>query len=235
MNCPVCDCPENRIIRKEQLPKGDRRTHECGCGARWVQLGRLEQGSVRIHRQPTLPAISDPLIAPNPQAFAATNSAAHISGSGSLSDPDLDPPLSAIPIRVRARSTHGAEFERLLQVFSQRWERSYRRPYPASAADRAQLGRFMREHGNYIATFASMCDRYLSDRQQFLISRSSGHTLRWLVTSGLALYGGTPRESAEQFAARFRTEHEARKRQGPSRSPEIRDLVASLANEKAVR
>lgn len=93
----------------------------------------------------------------------------------------------------------------------------------------------MREHGNYVESFAAICDRYLSDRRQFVIDRSNGHTLKWLVTSGLAMYGGVPRESAEQFAARFRKEHEARKRQGPSRSREMRDLVLNLANEKAVR
>jgi hypothetical protein len=135
---------------------------------------------------------------------------------------------------VRARSNQGAEFVKLLGLFSQRWERSYRRPYPVVPADRAQLGRFMREHPNYLESFAAICDRYLSDRRQFVIDRSNGHCLKWLVTSGLAMYGGIPRESAEQYAARFRKEHEARKRQGPSRSPELRSLVMDLANGKAV-
>lgn len=235
MICPVCTNPENRIIRKEDAPKGDRRTHECDCGVRWVEIGRLEPGSVRVHKQSTEGAISSRqgvlLVADNPQDSGAISSASRIS------DPDLisesDPDLSANTIRARARSTHGAEFVRLLRVFSERWTRSYKRPYPVSSADRAQLGRFMREHPNYIDTFAAICDRYLSDRQQFLIQRTNGHTLRWLVTTGLALYGGTPRESAEQAAARFRKEHEARKRQGPSRSPELRSLVAQLADAKS--
>jgi hypothetical protein len=92
----------------------------------------------------------------------------------------------------------------------------------------------MREHGNYIESFAAMADRYLSDRRQFLMDRSGGHTLRWLVTSGLALYGGQPRESAEQYATRIRREHEQRKAQGARtpQSPEMRDLIMELANKK---
>lgn len=127
-------------------------------------------------------------------------------------------------------------FDELLSVFCARWQRSYKRPYPVTPADRAQLGRFMQQNGNYIETFTETCDRYLSDRRDFTIARTNGHTLRWLVSNGLALYGGVPRETAEEFAARLRKEHEARKR--AARKPPVkavRELVLRLADGKAVK
>lgn len=127
------------------------------------------------------------------------------------------------------------EFTRLLKVFCDRWQRSNRRPYPVVAADKNQLGRFMRGNGEYVESFSAICDRYLSDRTQFLITRSGNHRLSWLLTTGLAQFGGTPRETAEQYATRLRREHESRKAIGrrPPANTEMRDLIAGLAERKA--
>lgn len=146
--------------------------------------------------------------------------------SGSLGNPE----------RERARSTQGAEFVRLLKIFTDRWERSNRRAYPVTAADRNQLGRFMKHNGNYIEGFPGICDRYVSDRQQFTIQRSGNHRLAWLLTTGLAMYGGVPRETSEQYSARLRSEHETRKHAArrPPTNPAMRDLIAELAEKKAV-
>ena len=214
------------MLRTARSPNVDRRRHRCAsCPARWSSTTTVDPGSLEIPNNPsTDPVDKTPLIAPPP-----ANSASYIR-SGSESDQ-----ISAHLVDpARAENKKRASFDGLLATFGARWTVSYKRPYPATPGDRAQLGRFMRDHGNYIETFAAICDRYLSDRRQFVIDRSSGHTLKWLVTSGLAMFGGQPRESAEQYAARLRKEHVARKRQGPSRSPQIRDLVLQLANGKAV-
>lgn len=155
--------------------------------------------------------------------------------SDQISDPDQNPIKGSLGNQARARSNGGAGFVELMQIFTSRWERSYRRPYPPTAADRNQLSRFMRTRGEYIATFAAIVDRYLADRRQFIIDRSTGHTMKWLLTSGLALYGGQPRESAEQYAARIRREHEERKQRNRAlapQNPEMRDLIAGLADKK---
>lgn len=152
---------------------------------------------------------------------------------------DSNPTASLNPNRERARSEERAEtkneFTRLLGVFCARWERSNRRPYPVTQADRNQLGRFMQQNGHYIESFAAICDRYLSDRDAFLIKRSANHTLAWLVTGGLAQFGGTPRETSTQYAARIRREHEARKAasKAPPRDPRMRDLLTALAEKVA--
>lgn len=224
MNCPRCMSPDNDVLRTARSPLVDRRRHRCGCGARWSSTTTVDPGSLEIPNESTGPVDKTPLIAPT-----ATNSASYIR-SGSESDQ-----ISAHLVDpARAENKNGASFAGLLQAFADRWQRSYKRPYPMTPGDRAQLGRFMRDNGNYIEAFPAICDRYLSDRRQFVIDRSSGHTLKWLVTSGLAMFGGVPRESAEQYAARLRKEHQARKRQGPSRSPQLRELVLQLANGKAV-
>lgn len=225
MNCPRCDSEDTRIIRTEVTQKADKRRHQCvGCGQRWGSTARIDKISTATNsaQQPLLIALP-----------TATNSARL------FSDPDLtpdqDPSIQHRDLfRAPARSSPNAKFTVLLDVFSKRWLQSYRRPYPITPADRNQLSRFMREHPEYLDTFTDICDRYLSDRRQFLIDRSGGHTLTWLVTRGLALYGGTPRESAEQCAARMRREHEQRKARNKAmaQSPEMRDLVAMLADQK---
>jgi hypothetical protein len=244
MNCPSCSSPDNRIIRTEPSPKVDRRRHEClneQCRQRWWSADRIEKSTAQLDLGISL-GITGKLNDANSAKLNDANSAPRGSYSqleAMNSDPDPSEDHKAnYPARARARprSIPGTKFTVLLEAFCARWARSYRRPYPVSAADRSQLGRFLNQHPGYIETFAEICDRYLSDRGQFLISRSGGHTLRWLVTNGLALYGGTPRESAEQHAARIRMEHEAQKRRNRAQtpvSPQMRDLIAGLAVKKA--
>lgn len=232
MNCPACTSPSNEVIRTVRSPDADKRRHRCGyCAARWSTTTTIDRGSLDITSFPTGPAGNSGGCPQPPPA----NSAPPAANSAAYSDSDLSPEISEAD-QTRAQSEKGASFPELLGVFQKRWTYSYRRGYPVTAADRAQLGRFMREHGNYIDTFTGICDRYLSDRRQFVIDRSNGHTLKWLVTSGLAMYGGTPRESAEQYAARIRKEHEARKHKGrrPPQAAEMRELILNLANGKAV-
>lgn len=220
MICPHCASRDNRVIAtRDDIPEHDRRRHRCfQCNARWTTIASLEPGSLELSTElPTTPqGVDKPLRV--------------LSDPDLRSDPDLTQGHRGIPAGARSKS-----FADLIVAFAARWERSYKRPYPVSPADRSQLGRFMRDHGEYIETFAAICDRYLSDRRQFVIDRSNGHTLKWLVTSGLAMYGGQPRETAEQYADRIRKEHEARKRRGPTKSPELRALVLSLANGKELR
>lgn len=149
--------------------------------------------------------------------------------------PGTDPDLSQEDLCANPAGARSKSFAELIAIFSKRWARSYGRPYPVSAADRNQLSRFMRDNGNYIATFEQIADRYIGDRRQFLIDRSSNHTLRWLVTTGLALYGGKPLESAEAFAARLRSEHNARKRTRALRpqNKQMQTLIAGLAEKAA--
>jgi hypothetical protein len=92
----------------------------------------------------------------------------------------------------------------------------------------------MQQNGHYIESFEAICDRYLSDRRQFIIDRTGNHRLAWLVTTGLALYGGKPRETLEQYSARLKREHEARKRDArrPPANADMRDLIAGLADSK---
>lgn len=220
MTCHACESTDTRVVRT--IPgKAVSRQHNCKtCGVTWWADERLRRGSIV--------AISSLSVS---QGKAAASSDSDLSVRNS--DPNSGASLQS---GGRARSNQGAEFTRLLQVFCDRWQRSNKRPYPVVPADRNQLGRFMQTNGHYIESFAAICDRYLSDRSQFLITRSGNHRLAWLLTSGLALYGGTPRETAEQYSARLRREHEARKAESrrPVRDPRLLDLVTELADSKAV-
>lgn len=228
MNCPNCSCPDNDVFRTVRSLYVDRRKHRCAiCSATWRSTTTVDADSLELpNNLPTEPVDNPALLR------GAANAGVYIrSGSESdlkISDHFVDP--------ARAKSEKRASFADLLETFGARWTVSYKRPYPATPGDRAQLGRFMRDHGNYIESFPAICDRYLSDRRQFVIDRSSGHTLKWLVSSGLAMFGGLPRETAERYAARIRKEHEGRKRQAKRapQSAELRELVLHLANGKAV-
>ena len=232
MNCPVCGLDASVVVWTERKPKKDRRRRECSCGMRWTEVSTIEKGSLTPGNRGLRPPLMEVKTPGNgtPRVPDVSESS-DLSGSG-----DLNPISPGNPERGRARSNEGAEFVRLLRVFCERWERSNRRPYPVSAADKNQLGRFMKQSGNYIDGFAAICDRYLSDRRQFIIDRSANHRLAWLVTTGLPMYGGSPRESLEQYSARLKREHEARKldaRRPPSNAA-VRDLIASLADGKVV-
>lgn len=216
MTCHECSSTDTRVIRT--IPgKVVSRQHNCRtCGVTWWSEDRLRRGSIA--------AISS---LPAGQGRAAASSDSDLPGR--KSDPNSP---SSLQSGGRAQSKQGAEFARLLSVFCERWQRSNKRPYPVVPADRNQLGRFMQTNGQYIEGFAAMCDRYVSDRDSFTIQKSSNHTLAWLLTKGLAMYGGTPRETAEQYSARLRREHEERKVESrrPPRDPRVLDLVAELAN-----
>lgn len=220
MTCHECSGTDTRVIRT--IPgKVVSRQHVCRtCGVGWWSDDRLRRGS--------LSAISSLSVA---QGKAASSS----NSSLPAEDPDLNSGAS-LQSGGRARSKQGAEFTRLLQVFCDRWQRSNKRPYPVVPADRSQLGRFMQTNGHYIEGFSAMVDRYVGDRRQFTIDRSGNHQLAWLLTKGLAMYGGTPRETAEQYSARLLREHEARKVEArlPAANAKVRDLVSELAESKAV-
>lgn len=231
VNCPVCGLEDNDVLWTERRQNCDRRRHECACGVRWTSVARYERGSLATPGNST-PA--PPVMAPKTPANSTPKGGVYSESAIRSGNPDPNPEVRSNPERAHARSTQGADFERLLRVFCERWQRSNKRPYPVTPADRSQLGKFMQRNGHYIATFAEICDRYLSDRRQFTIDRSGNHRLAWLVTSGLALYGGTPRETAEQYSARVRREHEERKvaARRPPEDTGMRDLIASLADQK---
>lgn len=240
MTCIRCGSSESSILWTERKPRATRRRHECACGARWSTVEKYERGSLHIPSTPPGNTGSPPPVIPmqTPANTGSTGALYSDSGIGS-GDSDPNPKASLLPNRERARSDERAEtkneFNRLLGVFCARWERSNRREYPVTPADRNQLGRFMRQQGNYIESFAAICDRYLTDRSKFLIDCSGNHRLSWLLTNGLAKFGGTPRETAEQYATRLRREHEARKAaaKAPTRDPRMRDLISMLAGKVA--
>lgn len=219
VTCPACSSSDTRVTRT--IPGATvSRQHQCKtCGAGWWSDERVRPKSVAISslpvacRQDTVSSDSD---------LPVRNS-----DLKSVTSQQSDAP---------ARSKQGAEFVRLLQVFCDRWQRSNKRPYPVVPADRNQLGRFMQMNGHYIEGFAAICDRYLSDRSTFTIQKSGNHRLAWLLTNGLAQFGGTPRETAEQYSARLRREHEVRKAESrrPVRDPRLLDLVTDLADKKAI-
>ena len=222
------------MLSTERKPKEDRRRHECPCGARWTSVARIERDS--ISTPPGNTGQTPPVMGVQTPGNTGSTGALYSDSGIFPVRSDSNPKASLSPERERARSNQGADFNGLLAMFCQRWERSNRRPYPVTAADRNQLGRFMRNNGNYIEGFAAMCDRYLSDRAAFLISKSGNHRLAWLVTNGLAQFGGVPRETVEQYSARLRREHEARKAASrrPPADPAVRDLIAELAKKAAV-
>lgn len=241
MTCIQCGSAESSILWTERKPRSTRRRHECACGARWSTVEKYERGSLHIPSTPTGNTGQPPPVIPMQTPANTGQTVALYSESEKSSDRSGPNPIASLPPeRERARSEQRAEtkneFTRLLGVFCARWERSNHRPYPVTPADRNQLGRFMQQQGNYIESFAAICDRYLSDRDAFLIKRSANHTLAWLLTGGLAQFGGTPRETATQYAARIRREHEARKAAGkaPPRDPRMRDLLTALAEKAAV-
>ena len=181
------------------------------------------------------PTCGNPVYNPVESTPFSTASAHRLPPLKAISGTDPDQSLSQVDLLANPAGARSKGFASLIEIFSKRWARSYGRPYPVSAGDRAQLGRFMRDHGNYCATFGEIVDRYVSDRRNFLIERSSHHTLRWLVTMGLAMYGGKPLETAEAFAARLRMEHKARKRTRALKpqSKQMQTLIAGLAEAKA--
>lgn len=233
MICPLCHSDASKVIRTERGKTEDRRRHECSCGIRWSTTERIDRDSINTSGNS---GQAPPVIAPSTSANGGPGRYLYSDSEvrSGVSDPNSG--SSLLSDRERARSKPGAEFMRLLKVFCDRWQRSNRRMYPVTAADRNQLGRFMRQQANFIATFAEICDMYLSDRRQFIIDRSANHRLAWLVTTGLAMYGGTPRETAEQYSARTQREHEVRKIEArrPPENPDMRDLLAGLADSKAV-
>jgi hypothetical protein len=233
MNCPICGTDASKVIRTERGQKEDRRRHECACGVRWSTTERIERGTINTASNG---GAAPPVIAPQASGNGGQTGELYSEIGVRSGNPDSKSGSSLLSDRERARSNEGAEFIRLLKVFCERWQRSNRRPYPVSAADKNQLGRFMKNNANYIESFADICDRYVSDRRQFIIDRSANHRLAWLVTTGLAMYGGKPRETLEQYSARTKREHEARKSDSrrPPASPDMRDLIAGLANQKAV-
>lgn len=75
------------------------------------------------------------------------------------------------------------QFDRLIEVFCQTWERHYGAPYFPMPADRNQFGRLLRDIGKERAETLPVCfERYLQDQEQF-VAQSHRHSLKWFCAS----------------------------------------------------
>ena len=110
-----------------------------------------------------------------------------------------------------------SQFHDRVAVFAKRWERSYRQPYHVTGADRRGMGTYLQslrtlteaQRERLTASWADTCDKYLRDRRQFTLDKTSSHSLRYLVGPGINEYSAKPRASLETVRAKEQADHEA--------------------------
>ena len=85
------------------------------------------------------------------------------------------------PAKRKRTPAEGNLFQSALTAFGEMWRARYKERYIVSPADRAQLGRLLRQIGDEADALPALFMRYLADTDEFVVRQ--GHTLKYFVAS----------------------------------------------------